>query len=282
MEIEGKRALVLGASRGIGKAVALALAEAGAKVVLPFFDWPEDAAHMQEEFAEAGFDHLTVAVDLRRPEQVADLFARIQTAYGGLDILINNIERGGMPVVHGPYQSDQWDLEMETTLKAKWWVVRHAMPLLKTAPEAVIVTLSSVAAVVGRSGSAGLIFNDGYAAANRAVSSFTETWARQGAPTVRVNELMLGLFETRHAEHTRGWGLLTKKQRQAIADQILLQRTGRLEEVVRAVMFLIREATYMTGAVLRLDGGFALGHSRVPPMPAGVEDAENKTEASSD
>ncbi len=274
MDIKGKQALVLGASRGIGKAVARDLAEAGAKLVLPFFDWPEDSARMQAEFAEAGYDHLAMRVDLRNPGQVADLFARIDADCGGLDILINNIERGGMPVVHGPYHSNQWDLEMETTLKAKWWVVNHAMPLLKAAPEAVIVTLSSVAAAVGRSGPAGLIFNDGYAAANRAVSSFTETWARQGAPTVRANELMLGLFETRHGQHTRGWKLLTDVQRQAIADQILLQRTGRLEEVVRSVRFLICEATYMTGAVLRLDGGFVLGHSRVPPMPAGAADAD--------
>jgi 3-oxoacyl-[acyl-carrier protein] reductase len=274
MEMEGKTALILGASRGIGKAIALALAHEGARVVLPIFDWPQDAADMQAEFESAGFDHLAVQVDLRKPEQVAELFARIQKAYSGLDILINNIERGGMPVVHGHYVPEQWDLEIETTLKAKWWVVHHAMPLLKAAEEGVIVTLSSISARVGRSGPAGLIFNDGYAAANRAVSSFTETWAREGAPTVRVNELMLGLFETRHAEHTRGWGLLTAEQRQAITDQSLLQRTGRLEEAVRAVLFLVREATYMTGAVLRLDGGFVLGHSRVPPMPAGVAEAE--------
>lgn len=274
MEIEGKRALVLGATRGIGNAIARALAKAGARLVLPFYDWPDDSARMQAEFAETGTDHLAVKVDLRKPEQVADLFAQIRSAYDGLDILINNIERGGMPVVHGPYRSDQWDLEMETTLKAKWWTVNHAMPLLKAAPEAAVVTLSSVAAAVGRSGPAGLIFNDGYAAANRAVSSFTETWARQGAPTVRVNELMLGLFETRHAENTRGWQLLTDAQRTAIVEQILLQRTGRLKEVVRAVLFLIREATYMTGAVLRMDGGLALGHRPVPPMPVGVADTD--------
>ncbi len=166
---------------------------------------------------------------------------------------------------------EQWDLEMATTLKAKWWVVREAMPLLQKAGEGVIVTLSSIAAVVGRSGPAGLIFNDGYAAANRAISSFTETWAREGAPTVRVNELMLGFFETRHGERTRGWGLLSDEQRRQIADTALLARTGRIEEVVAAILFLIEKATYMTGSVIRMDGGYVLGASRVPPMPAGVE-----------
>jgi len=87
---------------------------------------------------------------------------------------------------------------------------------------------------------------------------------------VRVNELMLGFFETRHAEGTRGWGLLNEKQRDAIRAHILLQRTGKIEEIVAAVFFLLRDATYMTGAVLRLDGGYVLGGEEIPPMPPGV------------
>lgn len=272
MNIQGKTALVLGAAKGIGKAIAKAMADQGARLVVTYFDWPEAADEMQQEFSTAGYDVLAVQIDLREPDQIADLFKTIQSRFGVIDILINNIERGGMPVVHGPYVPDQWDLEMETTLKAKWWVARHAMPLLKRAPEGVLLTLSSIAGIVGPSGPAGLIFNDGYAAANRAVSSFTETWARQGAPTVRVNELMLGFFETRHAEHTRGWSLLTPSQRRRIKDTALLRRTGKLAEITAAVQFLICDATFMTGACLRLDGGYVLGHSTLPAMPAGVID----------
>jgi 3-oxoacyl-[acyl-carrier protein] reductase len=159
---------------------------------------------------------------------------------------------------------------MDTTLKAKWLVFHHALPLLKSAGEGVAVTLSSIAGIVGRSGPAGLIFNDGYAAANRAVSSFTETWAREAAPTVRVNELMLGFFPTRHAEGTRGWQELSAQQQRAVCDHILLHRTGRLEEIVKAVLFLVKDATYMTGSVLRLDGGYVLGGTEATPMPAGI------------
>ena len=270
MELRSKTALVLGAAKGIGKAAARDLADRGARVAVTHFDWPEAAEQMQQEFTEAGYDFLAVRIDLRDPEQIAGLFEKIQARYGGLDILINNIERGGMPVVHGPYTSGQWDLEMETTLKAKWWTARHALPMLKKAPEGVLITLSSIAGITGRSGPAALIFNDGYAAANRAVSSFTETWAREGAPTVRVNELMLGFFETRHAEETRGWGLLSADQRSRIAQTALLQRTGRLPEILSAIRYLICEATFMTGACLRLDGGYVLGHSTLPPMPPGV------------
>ena len=274
MEISGKTALVLGAAKGIGKAVAKGLADQGARIVVTYFDWPEAAETMQREFSDAGYDFLAIHRDLRDPVQVAGLFADIGRRYGGLDILINNIERGGMPIVHGPYDSNQWDLEMETTLKAKWWVAHHALPMLKKAPEGVMLTLSSIAGITGRSGPAGLIFNDGYAAANRAISSFTEIWARQGAPTVRVNELMLGFFETRHAEDTRGWELLSPEQRQAIAGVALLNRTGKISEIMAAVDFLIHGATFMTGACLRIDGGYVLGHSPVPPMPPGVLDED--------
>jgi 3-oxoacyl-[acyl-carrier protein] reductase len=270
MELQGKIALVLGGSRGIGKAVGFSLARAGVTVVLTYFDWPEDSARMRAELAGLGGDHLAVEVDLREPGQAADLLAQIRAKYGRLDILINNIERGGMPVVHGPYVPEQWDLEMATTLKAKWWVMHHALPLLKSTGQGVAVTFSSIAGVVGRSGPAGLLFNDGYAAANRAVSSFTEIWARQGAPEVRVNEIMLGFVATRHGEGTRGWDLLTENQRRAIRDHTLLGRNGCLDDVVRAVFFLIRDAPFMTGSVLRLDGGYVLGGEPVPQMPPGV------------
>lgn len=274
MIIKGKVALVLGAAKGIGKAVGMALAEAGAKVALTYFDWPAESRAMQEEFAELGVEHLAVRVDLRDQQQVADLIRRVREKFGALHILINNIERGGMPVVHGSYNlkqnAGQWDMEMTTTLKSKWLVFNHALPLLKASGEGAVITLSSIAGLVGRSGPAGLIFNDGYAAANRAVSSFTETWAREAAPHVRVNELMLGFFETRHAEGTRGWKLLGAADRAAILEHTLLKRTGRLDDITRAVFFLIEDAPFMTGAVIRLDGGYVLGGSQAAPIPKGV------------
>ena len=274
MEISGKTALVLGAGKGIGRTIGLALAEAGARVVLTHYDWPEESAETVKEFAGLGAEHLAVRVDLRDPDEVKKLVQQIQDKYGTLHILINNIERGGMPLVHGTYglevNKEQWDLEMATTLKAKWLVVHHALPLMKSSKEGVIINLSSIAGLVGRSGPAGLIFNDGYAAANRAISSFTETWARQGAPEVRVNELMLGFFETRHAQGTRGWELLKEEEKEAIVNHTLLKRTGCLDDIVKAVFFLVKDATFMTGTAIRLDGGYVSGGEDVPPMPEGV------------
>ena len=273
MEINGKTALVLGASKGIGRAIGLALAKAGARVVLPYFDWPEDSAMMKKELADLGVEHLAVQVDLRDAVQVKDLIGQVQERFGALHILINNIERGGMPVVHGAYDlapnKEQWDLEMDTTLKAKWLVVHHALDLMKKSGDGIIINLSSIAGLVGRSGPAGLLFSDGYAAANRAISSFTETWAREGAPEVRVNELMLGFVETRHGQGTRGWGLLNENDKKAILDHTLLKRTGCPDDIVKAVFFLIQDAPFMTGATIRIDGGYVLGGEDVPPMPEG-------------
>jgi 3-oxoacyl-[acyl-carrier protein] reductase len=271
MKIKDKVALVLGASRGVGRAVAQTLATSGAKLVLPYHtDWPADAEKMTREFG----GHLVCRVDLRDNEQVQDLIAMIRVEYNGLHILINNIERGGMPIVHGTYDHEanraQWDLEMETTIKAKWLAVHSALPLMKNSGNGTIINISSIAGIVGRAGPAGLLFSDGYAAANRAVATFTETWAREAAPEVRVNELMLGFCEARHGEGTKGWELMSHREREAIRNHTLLERTGRLDDVVRAILFLIEEAVFMTGAVLRLDGGYVLGGERVPAMPDGI------------
>ncbi|MBW2466457.1 MAG: SDR family oxidoreductase [Deltaproteobacteria bacterium] len=278
MEIKNKVALILGASKGIGLAIGRALAQNGAKIVLPFHtDWPEEAEKMQKEFAGLGGNHLAVKVDLREADQVKSLVENIQARFGALHILVNNIERGGMPVVHGSYDlevnREQWDLEMDTTVKAKWLVVHNALPLMKNSGEGVIINISSIAGIVARSGPAGLIFNDGYAAANRAISSFTESWAREAAPAIRVNELMLGFFETRHGEGTRGWEILSESEKTSLCKHTLLQRTGKLEEAVKAVLFLIKDADFITGAVLRLDGGYVLGGERVPEIPDGILDS---------
>lgn len=271
MHIKGKIALVLGAVKGIGKEIGLALAEEGAILVLTRYDWEDEFTKMEEDFARTGTDHMILTVDLRSISDIHRLTAEIEKRYGRLDIFINNIERGGWPTVHGEYKEDQWDLEIETTLKAKRWVFASVFPLLRKAEEAVVINISSIAALVGRSGPAALVFNDGYAAANKGISSFTETWARMGAPAIRVNEIMLGIFDGRHAKGTRGWReVLTEDEKRSLVDHILLGRTGRVEDVIKAILFLIKDASYMTGSTIRLDGGYVLGGERVPPMPKGV------------
>jgi 3-oxoacyl-[acyl-carrier protein] reductase len=270
MKLNGSVALVLGAIKGIGKGIALALANAGAKVVLNYFDWAEELETLKKDIKDTGQDHLIIRTNLRRTAAIPRMIEKAVNRFGRLNILINNIERGGWPVVHGPYDQQQWDLEMETTLRAKRWVFDAALPHLKSAGDSIVINFSSIAGIVGRSGPAGLIFNDGYAAANRAVSLLTETWARMGAPEVRVNEIMLGFFKTRHAEKTRGWGVLNQRQKKAILDHTLLNRTGSIEDVVKAVLYLVKDAPFMTGSVIRLDGGYVLGGEAAGEIPKGI------------
>ncbi len=270
--IRDKVALVLGAIKGIGKGIGLALANEGVKVALTYFDWEESLDEMKHDFAQTGTEHLVVRANLLKTSKIQALIQNVMDHFGRLDILINNIERGGWPVVHGPYVKEQWDLEMETTLRAKKWVFDAALPYLKASGDGAVINFSSIAGITGRSGPAGYIFNEGYSAANRGISSLTETWARMGAPEVRVNEIMLGIVETRHGEKTRGWGLLTEEQKQAIIDHTLLQRNGTIEDVVKTTLFIIKDAPFMTGNVLRLDGGYVLGGEKVVHMPKGVED----------
>ncbi len=270
MKLDGRVALVLGAIKGLGKGIALSLAKAGVKIALTYFDWEEELAALKKDLVAAGSDHLVLKSNLLETEAVPAMMDTVIDRFGRLDILINNIERGGWPVVHGQYDQPQWDLEIETTLRAKRWVFDAALPHLKASGDGVAINLSSIAGIVGRSGPAGMVFNEGYAAANRGISLLTETWARMGAPQVRVNEIMLGFFETRHAQQTRGWGLLTADQKKAIIDHTLLVRTGAIEDIAKTVNFIIKDAPFMTGSVIRLDGGYVLGGDKVDEIPKGI------------
>ncbi|MCI5120109.1 MAG: SDR family oxidoreductase [Candidatus Electrothrix sp. AUS4] len=243
MEIRGKNALVLGASRGVGRSIARKLVQEGMRLFLPWFDWPDSCREMEAEFAGLKGEHVALEVDLRKPDSIKKMVERIESDFGALQVLVNNIERGGMPVLHGSYNrpvnAEQWQLEVETTLHAKWLVFDQCLPLLRRAEQAAVVNISSIAAITGRVGPAGLLFNDGYAAANRGVSSMTETWARVGSPTIRVNELMLGLVDYRHGPGTRGWELLSGSEKEQLMKHTLLRRTGSMDEVARAILFLI-------------------------------------------
>jgi 3-oxoacyl-[acyl-carrier protein] reductase len=270
MKSGGKTALVLGSIKGIGKGIGLALAKEGINVALNYFDWEEMLDELKQDLSKAGASCLLTRTNLLKTEKIQEMIDKIIGHFGRLDILINNIERGGWPVVHGAYTRDQWDLEIATTLRAKQWVFESSLPHLKASGDGIVINISSIAGIVGRSGPASLIFNEGYSAANRGISSLTETWARLGAPEVRVNEIMLGIIETRHGEKTRGWGLLTDAQKEAVIEHTLVGRTGRIDDVIKAVLFLIKDAPFMTGSILRLDGGYVLGGEKVFPMPNGV------------
>ncbi len=274
MQLKNSAVLIPGASRPIGRAIARKFGNEGAFLILPHFDWPESTVEMEKEFKNSGFSFLTYSIDLCNENAVKQFVFEVQNHVNQLQFLVNNIERGGMPVVHGSYDKehnkDQWDLEIATTLKAKWLLYHHFSQIIKPSSNGAIVNISSIAAITGRSGPAALFFNDGFCAANRGINSFTESWARECAPNIRVNEVMLGLIDSRHGPGTRGWDVLTEKEKLELNKHTLLKRTGTPEEVADVVYFLAVEATYITGATLKMDGGFTLGGAEVPQMPQGI------------
>lgn len=272
-QLKDKIVLIPGASRPVGRAIARIFGEHGATLILPVFDWPESIAEMERAFHKAGFNFDCIKADLRNKDDVLSVVDLIKKR-GHLDYLINNIERGGMPVVHGsydlPHNEGQWELEIDTTLKAKWLLYHHSLPFLEKSSSGAVLNISSIAGEIGRSGSTAVFFNDGYSAANRAIQTLTETWAREAAPGVRVNELCLGLIQNRHGENTRGWSTLQETEKNSIQEEILLRRTGSPDEVAECAYFLTVTATYITGTVVKMDGGISLGARKVPPMPPGI------------
>lgn len=270
MEMQGGRALVLGGVKGVGKAIALDLARSGAKVAVIWHDWESFLPALERDLKAVTDDFLILRADLRETAKIAETVDSVARRFGGLNVLVNNIERGGWPAVHGPYTEEQWDLEFATTLRAKRWAFEAALPHLRKSENACVVNVSSIAGIVGRSGPAAPVFAEGYSSANAGISVLTRTWARMGAPEVRVNEIMLGFFDTRHGPETRGWDILTEDERRAILDHTLLNRTGGLDDVTGAVRFLVNDAPFMTGGTLVLDGGYILGGERTLPVPKGV------------
>lgn len=274
LPLQGKIVLIPGASRSIGRHIARKFADQGATLLLPWLDWPDSVREMVDEFTHKKTPFHQCRCDLRSRTEVRSFADQIRKRFGVVHYLINNIERGGMPVVHGTYDHDhnqnQWDLEFATTLKAKWNLYHFFSPLLQKAGEGCVINISSIAAHTGRSGPAACFFNDGYSAANKGIKTLTETWARESAPTIRVNEIMLGLVRSRHGENTRGWSILSDQQKEALYKRILLKRTASEQEVADLTFFLSVDATYMTGQVVQMDGGYLLGGDEVPPMPPGI------------
>lgn len=274
MKLHNTIVLIPGAARSIGRSIARKFGDEGATLILPLYDWQESIQEMKREFDEREYKTVYMACDLRDETTVKELARKVDSQFGKLDFLINNIERGGMPIVHGSYDlevnKDQWDLEISTTLKAKWLLFHHFLPLLKKSAAASVLNISSIAGTTGRSGPASLLFNDAYSAANRAISSFTETWAREGAPSIRVNELILGLVDSRHGNNTRGWSEMTTEEQENLVNHTLLGRTAQPEEVADLVYFMSCMATYMTGASVKMDGGYLLGGEKSYPYPEGI------------
>jgi 3-oxoacyl-[acyl-carrier protein] reductase len=244
--LAGKVALVTGASRGIGRACALALGEAGAAVAVGFGGGEREAEEVAALLRERGGAAVTLGADLADGSAAAGLVPRTVEALGGLDIVVNNagITRDNLAV---RISDEDWDAVIAVDLTAAFQVCRAALRPMLRARSGRIINISSVAGVVGNPGQAN------YSAAKAGLIGLTKSLCREvGSRGITVNAVAPGFIATDMTAALSG-SLL-----EAATATVPLGRLGTAEEVAAAVRFLaLPEAGYITGHVLHVDGGMA-------------------------
>jgi 3-oxoacyl-[acyl-carrier protein] reductase len=244
--LAGKVALVTGASRGIGRACALALGEAGAAVAVGFGGGEREAEEVAALLRERGGAAVTLGADLADAAAAAGLVPRTVEALGGLDIVVNNagITRDNLAV---RISDEDWDAVIAVDLTAAFQVCRAALRPMLRARSGRIINISSVAGVVGNPGQAN------YSAAKAGLIGLTKSLCREvGSRGITVNAVAPGFIATDMTAALSGPLL------EAATATVPLGRLGTAEEVAAAVRFLaLPEAGYITGHVLHVDGGMA-------------------------
>jgi 3-oxoacyl-[acyl-carrier protein] reductase len=247
--LQGKVALVTGASRGIGRAIAIALGARGAKVIVNYAAREDAAREAAAAVEAAGGQSAICGFDVSDSVAVTDAIKQIGKDHGGLDILVNNagVAINGLLM---RFSDDQWTRSIQINLSGAFHCTRAAATmLLKARTAGRIINITSV---VGEMGNGGQV---AYAASKAGLIGLTMSTARELASRgVTCNAVAPGFIETdMTAEH------LPEAQRVKLMEQIPLGRIGRAEEVGDAVAFLAGpEAAYLTGQVIRVNGGMLM------------------------
>ncbi|MCP3771729.1 3-oxoacyl-[acyl-carrier-protein] reductase [Paenibacillus sp. MZ04-78.2] len=242
--LTGKVALVTGASRGIGRAIAIGLAEAGADVVVNYAGSEAAAAEVVQAIEAIGRKSFKVKANIGSVQEVDEMFKLILEAFGRIDILVNNagITRDNLIM---RMKEEEFDQVIETNLKGVFNCVKAATrPMMKQRSGRII----NISSVVGATGNAGQI---NYAAAKAGVIGMTKTAAKELASRgIHVNCVAPGFIETDMTDK------LSEDQRSQLMTQIPLARLGKPEDIAKAVVFLASDdSSYMTGQTLHVDGG---------------------------
>ena len=245
---EGKVALVTGAGRGIGRAIAGALADQGARVVVNDILSEKELSEIAAAISQAGIESKGIQADVSKSEQVNNMMQQVVQAFGRLDILVNNagiIRRGSVETV----TENDWDQVMAVNLKGTFNCCRAAADLMIKQRCGKIVNVSSIAGKTGDITSA-----PGYGPSKAAIDALTKTLARQLAGYgINVNGVAPHAIET---EMSAEW---SDEKRKSIIEAIPLKRLGQPQEVAEAVLFLASEkAGFITGEILDVNGGFLM------------------------
>jgi 3-oxoacyl-[acyl-carrier protein] reductase/pteridine reductase len=237
----GKTALVTGGARRIGRGIALALAEAGADVAITFRNSCEEADRTVRDVENLGRSGLAVECDVRSEQSVRAAVAAVVNRFGRLDLLVNNAAVfESVPLDN--LTLDQWNAAFETNVRGPFLVVREALAHLRAA-EGRIVNIGSLGGIHAWAGHAH------YCASKAALHSLTQAMAKAFAPEVSVNCVAPGWIEldgdpAGKAAHFAG--------------KTPMQRNGRVEDIVQAVLFFAAGPRFVTGQILVVDGGLGL------------------------
>lgn len=247
MENVEKAALVTGASRGIGRAVAIALAKKGYAVAVNYAGSQKAAEDVKAAIEAEGGRAIVIQGDVSKAEDVEKVFAVVKAEFGRLDVLVNNagITRDSLLL---RMKEENWDAVIDTDLKSGFLAIKAAAPIMMKQRKGAIINIASV---VGITGNVGQI---NYSAAKAGVIGMTKTAAKElAARGIRVNAVAPGFIETSMTD------VIPEKIREDMIHSVPLGRMGQAEDVANAVCFLAsEEASYITGQVLKVDGGMVM------------------------